>query len=75
MKPTKRDVLAGTCGDITAINYARLLSVLFDLPASLSSKRRFTNRERNAVRRANLLKKKYQRKYAKSLHQRPHNGD
>lgn len=75
MKPTKRDVLAGTYGDITAINYARLLSVLFDLPASLSSKRRFTNRERNAVRRANLLKKKYQRKYAKSLHQRPHNGD
>ena len=49
--------------------------LLRKFPASLSSKRRFTNRERNAVRRANLLKKKYQRKYAKSLHQRPHNGD
>lgn len=75
MKPTKRDVLADTYGDITAISYARLLSVLFDLPASLSSKRRFTNRERNAVRRANLLRKKYQRRYEKNIHKRPHNGD
>lgn len=71
----KRDILAGTYGDITATRYAQLLSILFDLPRSLSKTQKFTNRERNAVRRANLLRKKYQRRYEKNIHKRTHNRD
>lgn len=67
MKQTKRNILAGTYGDITATRYAQLLSILFDLPRSLSKTQRFTNRERNTVRRANLLRKKYQRRFNQSV--------
>lgn len=38
MKPTKRDVLAGTYGDITAINYARLLRFCLTSPPRYPAK-------------------------------------
>ena len=71
----KKDDLIGTYGDITATRYQQLLSIIFDLPPSLAQGRKYTNRQRNAVRRANLLRKKIQRKYAKSLHQRSNHRD
>ena len=71
----KKDDLIGTYGDITATRYQQLLSIIFDLPPTLAQGRKYTNRQRNAVRRANLIRKKIQRKYAKSLHQRFHNRD
>lgn len=71
----KKDDLIGTYGDITATRYQQLLSIIFDLPPSLAQGRKYTNRQRNAVRRANLVRKKIQRKYAKSLHQRSHHRD
>ena len=77
MKTSKRDILAGTYGDITAARYQQLLSIIFDLPPTLAQGRKYTNRQRNAVRRANLIRKKIERRYdkRKSLHQRPDNGD
>ncbi len=36
MKPYKRDILAGTYGDITATRYQQLLSIIFDLPPTLA---------------------------------------
>lgn len=71
----KKDDLIGTYGDITATRYQQLLSIIFDLPPTLAQGRKYTNRQRNAVRRANLIRKKIQRKYAKSVHQRSHNRD
>jgi hypothetical protein len=77
MKPHKRDILAGTYGDITATRYQQLLSIIFDLPPTLAQGRKYTNRQRNAIRRANLIRKKIEKRYdkSKSLHQRPDNGD
>lgn len=77
MKPYKRDILAGTYGDITATRYQQLLGIIFDLPPTLAQGRKYTNRQRNAIRRANLIRKKIERRYdkGKSLHQRPDNGD
>lgn len=76
MKPYKRDILAGTYGDITATRYQQLLGIIFDLPPTLAQGRKHTNRQRNAIRRANLIRKKIERRYdkGKSLHQRPNNG-
>jgi hypothetical protein len=71
----KKDDLIGTYGDITATRYQQLLSIIFDLPPTLAQGRKYTNRQRNAVRRANLIRKKIQRKYAKSLHQRSNHRD
>lgn len=77
MKPYKRDILAGTYGDITATRYQQLLRIIFDLPPTLTQGRKYTNRQRNAIRRANLIRKKIEKRYdkSKSLHQRPDNGD
>lgn len=77
MKTYKRDILAGTYGDITTTRYQQLLSIIFDLPPTLAQGRKYTNRQRNAVRRANLIRKKIERRYdkRKNLHQRPDNGD
>lgn len=77
MKPYKRDILAGTYGDITATRYQQLLSIIFDQPPTLAQGRKYTNRQRNAIRRANLIRKKIEKRYdkSKSLHQRPDNGD
>jgi hypothetical protein len=77
MKPYKRDILAGTYGDITATRYQWLLSIIFDLPPTLAQGRKYTNRQRNAIRRANLIRKKIEKRYdkSKSLHQRPNNGN
>ena len=77
MKPYKRDILAGTYGDITATRYQQLLGIIFDLPPTLAQGRKYTNRQRNAIRRANLIRKKIEKRYdkSKSLHQRPNNGD
>ena len=77
MKPYKRDILAGTYGDITATRYQQLLGIIFDLPPTLAQGRKNTNRQRNAMRRANLIRKKIEKRYgkSKSLHQRPDNGD
>lgn len=77
MKTYKRDILAGTYGDITATRYQQLLGIIFDLPPTLAQGRKYTNRQRNAIRRANLIRKKIERRYdkGKSLHQRPDNGD
>jgi hypothetical protein len=54
----KKDDLIGTYGDITATRYQQLLGIIFDLPPTLAQGRKYTNRQRNAVRRANLLRKK-----------------
>lgn len=77
MKTYKRDILAGTYGDITTTRYQQLLSIIFDLPPTLAQGRKYTNRQRNAVRRANLIRKKIERRYdkRKNLHKRPDNGD
>jgi hypothetical protein len=77
MKTYKRDILAGTYGDITVTRYQQLLSIIFDLPPTLAQGRKYTNRQCNAVRRANLIRKKIERRYdkRKDLHQRPDNGD
>lgn len=71
----KTDDLIGTYGDITATRYQQLLGIIFDLPPTLAQGRKYTNRQRNAVRRANLIRKKIQRKYAKSVHQRSNHRD
>jgi hypothetical protein len=53
------------------------LSIIFDLPPTLAQGRKYTNRQRNAIRRANLTRKKIEKRYdkSKSLHQRSNNGD
>ena len=57
--------------DLGAGNYATLLSILLALPPSLTPLRPFTNKEKNAIRRANILRKKLRKNAAKNLHIRP----
>lgn len=65
------DLLAIAC-DMSVSNYVALLRVLFSLPPSLSPSRNFTNREKNAIRKAHLLRKKLLKRYAKkNIHKRP----
>lgn len=57
--------------DMGAGNYATMLSILLNLPPTLTPLRPFTNREKNAIRRANILRKKLRKNATKSLHIRP----
>lgn len=58
--------------DMRPTNYAALLSIVLALPPSLSLSRKFTNRERNAIRKAHLFRKKIIKQYGKkNLHKRP----
>lgn len=59
----KRDFLITLAEGISTTNYIALLRVLLSLPPSLGLQREFTNKERNAVRRANLLRKKILRQH------------
>lgn len=59
----KRDYLITLAEGISTTSYIALLRVLLSLPPSLSMGREFTNRERNAVRRAALLRKKILRQH------------
>ena len=52
-------------GFLGASNYATMLSILLSLPPTLTPLRPFTNREKNAIRRANILRKKTKKKCQK----------
>lgn len=56
--------------DMGAGNYATMLSILLALPPTLTPLRPFTNREKNAIRRANILRRKLNKRAKKDLHQR-----
>ena len=57
--------------DMGAGNYATMLSILLALPPTLTPLRPFTNREKNAIRRANILRRKLNKRAKKNLHKRP----
>lgn len=66
----KRDYLITLAEGISTTNYIALLRVLLSLPPSLSMGREFTNRERNAVRRASLLRKRIMRQHDRRMRSR-----
>lgn len=58
---TQRIAEVGALGypsNISTTNYFALISILLALPPSLTPLRPFTNKEKNAIRRANILRKK-----------------
>ena len=57
--------------DLGAGNYATLLSILLALPPTLTPLRPFTNKEKNAIRRANILRKKLRKNAKDNIHKRP----
>lgn len=61
----------GELMNLGASNYATLISILLNSPPTLTPLRPFTNREKNAIRRANILRKKLRKNATKSLHIRP----
>jgi hypothetical protein len=61
----------GYPSNISTTNYFALISILLALPPTLTPLRPFTNREKNAIRRANILRKKLRKNATKSLHIRP----
>ena len=68
----KNDCLITIVEDMKPTTCVALLKVLFALPPSLSAQRKYTNRERNAIRRAHLLRKKLTKQYAnKNILKRP----
>lgn len=66
----KRDYLLALAESISTTSYIALLRVLFSLPPSLSMGREFTQRERNAVRRASLLRKRIMRQHDRRMRSR-----
>ena len=58
-------------GFLGASNYATMLSILLSLPPTLTPLRPFTNREKNAIRRANILRKKLRKNAKNDIHKRP----
>lgn len=58
-------------GFLGASNYATMLSILLSLPPTLTPLRPFTNREKNAIRRANILRKKLRKNAKDHLYKRP----
>ena len=68
----KRDYLVTVAQGLSTTNYVALLSIVLALPPSLSLSRKYTNRERNAIRKAHLFRKKLIKQYGKkNLHKRP----
>jgi hypothetical protein len=67
----KRDYLVTVAQGLSTTNYVALLTVLLALPRSLSQEK-FTNRQRNAIRKANILRRKLLNENGKkNLHKRP----
>lgn len=66
-----RKIIDYALADFTNTHYRQMISILLSLPTSLSTHSKFNNKEKNAVRRANLLRRKLHKKYAKNIHKWP----
>ena len=66
-----RDYYMTLANSISTTNYIAVLRVLLSLPATLTPGRAFTTREHNAIRKANLLKKRFVKLHRRAQQKRP----
>lgn len=64
-----REIIDYALADFSVTHYRQMLSILLSLPST--TKLKLNNKEKNAIRRANLFRRKLYKKYAKNLHKRP----